>query len=794
MTGQVVSGVDAPVRARPPVPTAAGGSYRREVLFLVGSVIGFVTGLVAALAGAATTAAAAWAAVAVAGLVPTGIGVVRGIIRRQPGVDVIAILALAGALAIGEFAAASMITVMLATGQLLEARASYRAEQDLRRLLARAPATAHRRVGDTVVDVEVAAVRPGDVVVVKPGETVPVDGRLAGGGAVLDLAALTGEPLPETVPDLGWCRSGAVNVGGAFELRVVARASESTYAGIVRLVEAAQADTAPFVRLADRYALLFVPFALAVAAAGWLISGNFERAVAVLVVATPCPLILAVPVAITSGLSRAAQRGAVVKGGSVLERLAQGEVLVFDKTGTITLGRPVLLDVVVAEGTEPDDLLALAASVEQASPHVLASSIVEAAVAGDLRLRWPEDVHEMVGNGSVGTVGGHGVRVGRLEWLAPTDPPPWARSLRRRVATDGVLTVYVEVDGRLTGALVLEDPLRPDASRTLRELRRSGFGRLVMCSGDRAATVEAVGAAVGADEVLAERTPEEKATAVRAERERGVTVMVGDGVNDAPALAAADIGVALGARGSTASSDTADIVLTVDRLDRLADVVHIARRSHKVALQSVVGGMGLAAIAMTAAAAGFLPPLTGAIAQELIDVLAIGNALRALTPGRERLERLHGNDADLGRKFQAEHDALAVGIRQIRPLADDVDRVPPADALVRLADLRTFLDERLLPHELAEDRELYPAVALVLGGQDPTAPMSRMHIEIAHLIGLFGRLVDDLGPSGPDPDDARELRQVLYSLDAVLRLHMVQEEQEYLSLADAAPGAAADHA
>jgi iron-sulfur cluster repair protein YtfE (RIC family) len=204
--------------------------------------------------------------------------------------------------------------------------------------------------------------------------------------------------------------------------------------------------------------------------------------------------------------------------------------------------------------------------------------------------------------------------------------------------------------------------------------------------------------------------------------------------------------------------------------------------------------MGLAAIAMAAAAAGFLPPLTGAIAQELIDVLAIGNALRALTPGRERLERLHGNDADLGRRFQAEHDALAVGIRQIRPLADDVDRVPPADALVRLANLRTFLDERLLPHELAEDRELYPAVALVLGGQDPTAPMSRMHIEIAHLIGLFGRLVDDLGPSGPDQDDARELRQVLYSLDAVLRLHMVQEEQEYLSLADASPGAAADDA
>ena len=365
------------------------------------------------------------------------------------------------------------------------------------------------------------------------------------------------------------------------------------------------------------------------------------------------------------------------------------------------------------------------------------------------------------------------------------------RPLRRRVLTDGVLTVYVEVDGTLAGALVLEDPLRPDASRTLRELRRSGFRRLVMASGDRAPAVEAVGAAVGADEVLAERTPEEKAAAVRAERENGVTVMVGDGVNDAPALAVADIGVALGAHGSTASSDTADIVLTVDRLDRLAEVVHVARRSHQVALESVVGGMGLAAVAMLAAAAGWLPPLPGAIVQEVIDVLAITNALRAMTPGRQRLGHLQGDDADLGRRFQAEHDALAAGLRRIRPLADDVDRVPSGEAVERLADLRIFLDEQLLPHELAEDRDLYPAVARVLGGHDPTAPMSRMHIEIAHLIGLFGRLVDGLGPGGPDEDDGRELRRVLYSLDAVLRLHMAQEEQEYLSLADAATDASA---
>ncbi|HEY5154350.1 MAG TPA: HAD-IC family P-type ATPase, partial [Acidimicrobiales bacterium] len=280
-----------------------GSAYRREGLFLVGAVAGLVAGVVAALVGAGRVADVVWAVVAVAGLVLVGIGVVRGIIRRQAGVDVIAVLALAGALAIGEFAAAAMITVMLATGQVLEARAGYRAERDLRLLLARAPAVAHRRDGDTVVEVEVGAVEPGDVIVVKPGETVPVDGRVHRGTAVLDLSALTGEPMPDTVPTQGLCRSGAINVGGAFEVRVLARASDSTYAGIVRLVESARADTAPFVRLADRYAVVFIPVALLVAAAGWLVSGSFERAVAVLVVATPCPLILAVPIAITSGLS-----------------------------------------------------------------------------------------------------------------------------------------------------------------------------------------------------------------------------------------------------------------------------------------------------------------------------------------------------------------------------------------------------------------------------------------------------------------------------------------------------------
>ena len=766
---------------------------------LVVSVVGLAVGVGLAIAGATRPSEVILTAVALVALVRSTVDSIRAARRGRPGVDVIAALALVGALGIGELTAAAVVAVMLATGQALEARASQRAERDLRRLLQGMPVVAHRSVpGGGIEDVAAEALQRGDRIIVKPGETAPVDGRLLAGTAVLDVSTLTGETVPETVHEHALVASGSVNIGGVIELRSVATAEESTYAGIVRMVTASQADSAPFVRLADRWALIFVPVTLALAALGWLVSGSIDRAVAVLVVATPCPLILAVPVAITAGLARAARRGVIVKGGGALEQLARAETLVFDKTGTVTAGRPVVLDLVVAEGVSPDELLQLAASVEQTSPHVLASSIVAAAGAGAMSLMWPDEPDEVVGQGTSGVIDGRTVRVGRLDWVREPDRThaPWLRALRRRAMTDGIMTVFVSIDGTLSGALVLEDPVRPDATRTLRALRHCGLNRLVMASGDRAAVAESVGIAVGADEVLAERTPQEKAVAVRLEVERGVTVMVGDGVNDAPALAAADVGVALGARGSSASSDVADVVLTVDRIDRLADAVHIARRSHAIAVQSVIGGMGLAAIAMVAAAAGFLPPLAGAIVQEVIDVLAIGNALRALRPGRERLARLQGDDADLGRRFQAEHDVLARGIRRIRPLADDLGRIPGAEARARCIELRHFLEDDLLPHELAEDEELYPVVARVLGGDDPTAPMSRMHVEIAHLIGLYGRLLDEHGAAGPtgaeepggadgaDEDDVVELRRVLYGLDAILRLHVAQEEQEYLSLAD----------
>jgi soluble P-type ATPase len=428
-------------------------------------------------------------------------------------------------------------------------------------------------------------------------------------------------------------------------------------------------------------------------------------------------------------------------------------------------------------------LLALSASLDQVSPHVLASSIVLGARAAGATLLLPTDAEEQAGAGIRGVVGGRDVRIGRWSWIDPEAAPDWVRTVRRRAELDGSTTVFVGVDGRPAGALLLDDPVRTDAARTLRELRQAGIRRAVLVTGDRAEIAEMVGAMVGADDVLSERTPGEKVDAVLVERAHGPTIMVGDGVNDAPALAAADVGVALGARGSTATSETADVVLNVDRLDRLADAILIARRAFTIARQSAVVGMGLSLVAMVAAAFGLLPPALGALLQEAIDVAVILNALRVAFehPAHVRLE---GDDAALGLRFSGEHEALRRGMETIRQAADALGRTDPAESTALLVRARQFLDEELLPHEVAEDTELYPVLATALGGEDPVGTMSRGHAEIVHLTRRLGRLVDDLPPEGPGPDERQELRRVLYGLDAVLRLHFAQEDEGYFSLID----------
>ena len=355
--------------------------------------------------------------------------------------------------------------------------------------------------------------------------------------------------------------------------------------------------------------------------------------------------------------------------------------------------------------------------------------------------------------------------------------------MRRRAALDGALTIFVDVDGAPVGALLLDDPIRADAARTIRQLRRDGIRRIVMVTGDREENAQTVGAVIGVDDVLAERTPAEKVEAVRLEKRAGNTIMVGDGINDAPALALADVGVAVGARGATASSEAADVVLTVDRLDRLGEAVVIARRSRRIALESVVVGIGLSLGAMVVAAFGYLPPVWGALLQELIDVAVILNALRALRDTTSA-NRLRGEEAALARRFSAEHRTLRPDLARIRDVADHLDAGRPAESIARLRDVQRFLVEELDPHEQAEDHDLYPVLARVLGGNDPTATMSRAHVEIGHLIRRIGSVIDDLDPDGPDNDDIIELRRLLYGLHAILQLHFAQEDEGYLSLAD----------
>ena len=723
-----------------------------------------------------------WVVVAAGGIVLALLGVAEALRSGRLGVDVIAVLAVAGAIAVGEYLASAVIAVMLATGRAIEGWAAGQARRELESLLARAPTSAHRYQDGGLAVVDLHLVAPGDLLLVASGEVVPVDGLLISDSATLDESALTGEPRPVERSQGNRVRSGVVNTGAPLDLRATTGAEDSTYAGVIRLVTEAEGSQAPVVRLADRYALGFLAVTLATVAVAW-IAGGASRAVAVLVVATPCPLILAAPVALVSGLSRAAKRGVVVKGGGVLERLATCTTLLIDKTGTMTEGHPELTDVVCSGSLPAHRILELAASLDQVSPHVLASAVVRAALDRGCELTLPHDVEEVSGQGIRGEVKGTPVQVGKASWSGVSGTPPWARAARRKARVDGALTVFVGIGGEPAGVLVFDDPLRPDAARTLRSLRRNGITRIVMVTGDRTEVAETVGAVIGVDEVLAERSPGEKLDVVRLETQRAPTMMVGDGINDAPALALADVGVALGARGATAASEAADVVLTVDRIDRLGEAAAIARRTRKIAIESMVVGMSLSLAAMGIAAAGLLPAVWGALLQEVIDVAVILNALRALRggPGETRLAH---EDTLLTQRFQQEHRAIRADIERLHEVADSLDSLDPATALAQVRQVHHMLVAEIQPHEDAEEQVLYPALGRFLGGSDPMATMSRAHIEIAHQIRRLGQLLGDIGSKGMDEVDRTEFRSLLYGLHAILKLHTAQEDESYLSLAE----------
>jgi len=570
-----------------------------------------------------------WSATTAMLLVPLTWSVLRSLLRRDVGVDAIALFSMGGALVLGEYLAGAVVALMLAGGNALEESANRRARRELTALVERAPRSALIRRGDELVEVPIGEVVAGEVVLVRAGEVVPVDGMVESADAIVDESALTGEPLPVTIHRGGSVRSGTAATGASFELRALRPAAESAYAAVVRLVERAEQERAPFVRIADRYALFFLPATMLVAAVAWAVSGDPVRALAVFVVATPCPLILAAPIALMSGLSRAAKAGVVVKGAGTIEQLGEARSVLLDKTGTITLGHPELDRVVQTNGLPGEETLRLAASLDQLSAHPLARALVAGAEDHDLSLVVPENVEEVFGRGVRGTVDERPVLVGSATWLREHGVDPQLPA----GIDGGDAKVLVAVDGALAGVVLIGDRLRADSAQLVPRLRAVGVRHVALVTGDKRLVAEAVGATLGVDRVYAEQTPEQKLEVVRALHARpelrGI-VMVGDGINDAPALALADVGIAMGSAGATVSSQTADAVILVDRVDRVADAIRIGRRALYIARQSVLAGIGLSLVAMGVAAAGYLPPVGGALVQEGIDVGVILNALRAL--------------------------------------------------------------------------------------------------------------------------------------------------------------------
>ncbi|MCW6512658.1 heavy metal translocating P-type ATPase [Lichenifustis flavocetrariae] len=547
--------------------------------------------------------------------------------RGEVGLDIVAALAMGGALIGGEDLAGVVVALMFAGGQALESYAQGSAEREMTALLGRVARTAQVRRDDRIETVPIETIRPGDTLLIRSGEALPVDGVVKGSAAVLDEAALTGEAVPVR-HDIGSAvASGVTNGGTPFDLVASRSAADSTYAGVVNLVESARASKAPMSRLADRYAIGFLAVTVALAGGAWFFAGDWHRALAVLVVATPCPLILAVPVAVVSGMSWCARRGVLVKSAQTLETLARIKTLLMDKTGTLTTGKATLRDIVAADDVRDDDLVRIAGSLAQSSTHPMSVALVDAARGKGLELSVPSRVVEAAGDGLSGVVAGREVVLGQTGFVVGKTSPDMTDA---PATTDGSSSVSVGIDGRFAGTLVFRDEVRDDAEATLRSFRDQGVKRIVLVTGDRKAVAEATCGALPIDLILSDMSPTGKVDAVRAEAAGGPALMVGDGINDAPALALADVGVALGARGAAAAAEAADVVVLVDRLDRIAEAIGIARRTRAIALQSVFAGIGLSGVGMIAAAAGYLPPLAGALTQEVIDVAVILNALRCL--------------------------------------------------------------------------------------------------------------------------------------------------------------------
>ena len=542
------------------------------------------------------------------------------------GIDILAITAIAATVAVGQYWASLVIVIMLTGGEALEDFAAKRARQELSALIARVPQIAHLSKNKSVIDVPVSSVKINDVLIVRPHEVIPVDGELLSKNAELDESSLTGESVPVQKKIGDPVMSGSLNGALAIEIRATATAANSQYEQIIKLVKEAESQPAPFVRLADRYAVPFTLIAYLIAGLAWYISGEPVRFAEVLVVASPCPLILAAPIALISGMSRASRHGIIIKNGAVIERLAKSKIFTFDKTGTLTDGHVTVSNINPVNNMSPDHLLRFAASAEIASSHVLATSLIEYAKSKKLKLYNAKNIREIAGDGVFATVDKHKVLVGRAEFLVKNK----AKDFDAKAYADDSTGIFVAIDSQFAGVIYFSDKLRSDSRRTISELKALGVRETVMLTGDRPETAQRIAKSAGISQVFSKLLPKDKLQIVQSlSKNNQSVVMVGDGINDAPVLAAASVGVAMGARGSTAASESADAVIMLDDISRVTTLYRISKQTMHIALQSVWVGIALCVVLMVIAAFGKIPALMGAGLQELIDVTVIVNALRA---------------------------------------------------------------------------------------------------------------------------------------------------------------------
>ena len=562
---------------------------------------------------------------------PVVYSTVRGLLRGKFAADVIASMTVVTALVLGHPVVGLVIVVMQTGGEALERMAGARATNALRALQESAPTKAHRITGDTVEDVPVAKMKTGDLILVRPGEIVPCDGEVVAGTSHLDTATLTGEPIPRKVTPGSAVMSGSINQESPLQVRTTAVAEESQFAKIVALVREAQSSKAPLQRIADRFAIWFTPATVVVCTIAYLVSGEWERVLAVLAIATPCPLILATPVAILGGMNTSARRQILVRNGGALEALARTTAVVFDKTGTITIGQPKVSRVVAVDSIPESEVLRLASSVEQGSGHLLARTLVTEARERGVLAEAATSVVEAPGRGVEGEIHGYRVAVGARSFIG--ERYPGTRELMSDLDTrhdPSSLRAYVAVDGELAGLVEYGDMMREGIADLVTSLRSSGIKHVVLLSGDRAETVREIARQAGIDDARGDMLPEDKVEVVRRLVHNGESViMMGDGTNDAPALGTATVGVALASHGRGIATEAADIIFLADDPSRLLDAIRISRRTMRVARQSIWFGLGVSAIGMLFAASGAIVPLAGAAIQEVVDLGVILNALRA---------------------------------------------------------------------------------------------------------------------------------------------------------------------